>query len=141
MSLAETLSLRGFLNPGLWRMAVIEGWGTCILIFCFGAVASGLTTLSQSAFAITLYAALVNTVGLTIFIYTAAPASGGHLNPTITISTFFAGLCTLPRAVLYVSAQCTGAIIGSYWLKLGLGSAYFPHVRPSDIQAGKRPVY
>lgn len=122
-------------------MAVIEGWGTFLLIGCFGAGASGLTMLppSISLFAATLYAALLNFVGLTLFIFTAAPASGGHLNPTITIATFFAGLCTLPRAVLYVVAQCLGSVIGCYWLKLGLGDAYFPtvgsakrqHCRPS----------
>jgi len=110
-------------------MAFIEGWGTCLLIFCFGAGASGLTMQTQSQFASTLYAALFNFTGLTLFIYSAAPASGGHLNPTITISTFFAGLCTFPRMILYVTAQCVGAIVGSYWLRLGLGDHYFPQVR------------
>ncbi|KAK0926669.1 hypothetical protein LTR57_004124 [Friedmanniomyces endolithicus] len=76
--------------------------------------------------AATLYAAAFNVIGLTLFIFSAAPASGGHLNPTITIATFFAGLCTLPRAILYVVAQCFGAIIGGYWLKLGLGDVSFP---------------
>ena len=74
-------------------------------------------------------------IGLMLFIFSAGPASGGHLNPTITIATFFAGLCSLPRAVLYIVAQCSGAIIAGYWLKLGLGDdAYFPHVRSSRLQ-------
>ncbi|KAK3100870.1 hypothetical protein LTR53_018875, partial [Teratosphaeriaceae sp. CCFEE 6253] len=127
--LRDSLRLSGFLNLELWRMAIIEGWGTFLLVGSLGAGASGLTQLppSVSIFAITLYAALLNAVGLTIFIFTAGPASGGHLNPTITLATFFTGLCTLPRAVLYIAAQCTGAIIACYWLKLGLGDAYFPH--------------
>ena len=50
-------------------------------------------------------------------------------SPTITIATFFAGLATLPRAILYVVAQSIGAIVGGYWLRLGLGDAYFPEVR------------
>jgi hypothetical protein len=67
------------------------------------------------------------------FIFAASPASGGHLNPTITLATFFAGLCTLPRAVLYIVAQCAGAIVGCYWLRLGLGDEYyFPSVRMSS---------
>ncbi|KAK3673850.1 hypothetical protein LTR78_006405 [Recurvomyces mirabilis] len=127
LSVKDALRLNGFLQYDLWRMAFIEGWGTCLLIFSFGAGASGLTMQTQSQFASTLYAALFNVVGLTLFIYSAGPASGGHLNPTITMSTFFAGLCTFPRMVLYVSAQCTGAVIGSYWLRLGLGDDYFPH--------------
>ncbi|KAK0937567.1 hypothetical protein LTR29_010900 [Friedmanniomyces endolithicus] len=123
----DALRLDGFRNIELWRMAIIEGWGTFLLISCLGAGASGLAMLgpSTSQFAATLYAAAFNVIGLTLFIFSAAPASGGHLNPTITIATFFAGLCTLPRAILYVVAQCVGAIIGGYWLKLGLGDAFF----------------
>ncbi|EMC97689.1 hypothetical protein BAUCODRAFT_147735 [Baudoinia panamericana UAMH 10762] len=124
--LSDALNLNVFLDRQIWVMAVIEGWGTCILIFIFGAGASGLTSIDASPLASTLYAALLNFVGLTLFVFAAAPASGGHLNPSITLATFFAGLCTLPRAVLYVIAQCVGAIVGSYWLKLGLGDAYFP---------------
>jgi glycerol uptake facilitator-like aquaporin len=107
-------------------MAVIEGWGTCLLIFCLGAGGSGLTAVTNSQMAVTVYAAFLNLVGLTLFIFSAAPASGGHLNPSITMATFFAGLCTLPRAVLYIAAQVTGSIVGGYWLRLGLGESYFP---------------
>lgn len=64
-------------------------------------------------------------VGHTIFIFAAALASGGHLNPTITIGTFFAGLATLARAVLCVVALCTGALVGAYWLRLDLGNDVF----------------
>ena len=115
-----------------------------------GAAASGLTTSGQSLFAVSLYAALVNLIGLTLFIYSAAPVSGGHLkcvrpicivmfarklimpgliSPSITIATCLAGLATVPRAILYIVAQSTGAIVGAYWLRLGLGDAYFPIVR------------
>jgi len=109
-------------------MAVIEGLGTCLLVFALGAGASGLTTLQVSPMAISLYASLLNFVGLSLFIITAAPASGGHLNPSITMATFFAGLSTLPRSVLYIVAQTLGAIVAGYWLKLGLGEQYFPVV-------------
>ncbi|KAK5116691.1 hypothetical protein LTR62_007365 [Meristemomyces frigidus] len=144
LSIQEALKLDGFLSYDLWKMACIEGLGTCLLVFCLGAGGSGLTTQTESQSASALYAALLNTVALTLFIFTAAPASGGHLNPTITISTFFAGLCTLPRMVLYVTAQGIGAIVGSYWLRLGLGDAYFPHgvipgctVDPSLVSPGQ----
>lgn len=109
-------------------MAVIEGLGTCLLVFALGAGASGLTTLQVSPMAISLYASLLNFVGLSLFIMAAAPASGGHLNPSITMATFFAGLSTLPRSVLYIVAQTLGAIVAGYWLKLGLGEQYFPAV-------------
>lgn len=121
-------------------MAVIEGLGTCLLVFALGAGASGLTTLRVSPMAISLYASLMNFVGLSLFIMAAAPASGGHLNPGITMATFFAGLSTLPRSILYIVAQTLGAIVAGYWLKLGLGEQYFPVVsRPQHDNANAKP--
>ena len=124
-NISDSFRLSGFLNLDLWRQAVIEGWGTCLLVFALGGAASGLTRLPISLFAGTLYAALLNGITLILFIFAAGPASGGHLNPTITLATFFAGLSTFPRTVLYVTAQCTGAIVGAYWLRLGSGDAYY----------------
>lgn len=110
-------------------MAVVEGFGTCLLVFASGAGASGLTTLGASPMATTLYAALLNFVSLSLFVFAAAPASGGHLNPSVTMATFFAGLSTLPRSVVYVVAQTVGAIVGGWWLRLGLGEeGFFPAV-------------
>lgn len=79
--------------------------------------------------AISLYASLLNGISLSLFVYAAGPVSGGHLNPCITMATFVAGLSTLARSVIYIIAQCVGAIIGSYWLKLGLGDDFFRAVR------------
>lgn len=91
-------------------------------------MASGLTAHGISPFAAALYASLCNTLAIALFIFAGAPVSGGHFNSLITMSTFFAGLSTFPRSILYISAQCTGAIVGGYWLRLGLGDAYFPEV-------------
>lgn len=96
-----------------------------LLIFLLGAASIGLTVLDATPFSITLYAGLVNWFGLSIFTYTLGPVSGGHLNPTITMSTFFAGLSTFPRAVLYICGQSIGAIIAGFFLKLGAGGASY----------------
>ena len=48
------------------------------------------------------------------------------MNPLITMGTFFTGLSTLPRAVLYILAQSIGSIVGAYWLRLAMGDAFFP---------------
>lgn len=45
------------------------------------------------------------------------------------MATFLAGLSTFPRTVLYIGAQSVGAIVGSYFLRLGLGNAYYAEVR------------
>lgn len=109
-------------------MALLEGWATCLLTFLLGAGSAGLSSLDASPIALTLYASLMNFVGLSLFIYAAGPVSGGHLNPSITMATFFAGLSTLPRSVLYIIAQTTGGIVGGFWLRLGLGDAFFSTV-------------
>lgn len=58
---------------------------------------------------------------LPLYIFAAAPASGGHLNPMITMATFATRLSTFPRTVVYVVAQIVGATIGAYLLRAGLG--------------------
>ncbi|KAG8628381.1 hypothetical protein KVT40_004254 [Elsinoe batatas] len=123
----DSLHLEGFLSPGLWRMAIVEGWGTFLLICVFGSTSSGLTTLGMSQMATVAYAALGGFVGLMMFTYALGPVSGAHLNPTITMATFFAGLSTFPRTVLYILAQTIGGIVAGYWLKLGMGDAFYPH--------------
>ncbi|PNS21176.1 Aquaporin-1 [Sphaceloma murrayae] len=124
---ADILHLEGFLSPGLWRMAIVEGWGTFLLICLFGTTSSGLTTLGMNGMATSLYASLGGFLGLMLFTFALGPVSGAHLNPTITMAAFFAGLCTFPRTVLYIAAQSIGGIVAGYWLKLGLGDAYYPH--------------
>jgi glycerol uptake facilitator-like aquaporin len=64
---------------------------------------------------------IANTVLISLFIFAAGPVSGGHLNPFITISTFLARLATLPRTILYVVFQCTGAVIGGFLMRAALG--------------------
>ncbi|KAF2720797.1 MIP transporter [Polychaeton citri CBS 116435] len=127
-SLQASLDLSGFFIRENWRMAIIEGWGTCLMVFFLGSVSSTATTLTTPPLANVLFGALASWIGLSLFLYAAGPASGGHLNPAITMATFFAGLCTLPRAVLYIIAQAVGAIVGAYWLRLGLGEDnFFPN--------------
>jgi glycerol uptake facilitator-like aquaporin len=70
---------------------------------------------------------------ITLFLYAAAPPSGGHLNPFITIATFCAGLCTLPRAIYYIFGQLVGALAGGFLLKVGIGAGnYYPGVCLSE---------
>ena len=67
-------------------------------------------------------AALTELMVLPLLIYAAAPLSGAHLNPLITLGTFFTRLATLPRTVLYISAQSLGGVIGGYLVRASLGS-------------------
>jgi glycerol uptake facilitator-like aquaporin len=68
-----------------------------------------------------LLGSLVNGISLSLLIFSAGPNSGGHINPLITISTFFSQLITFPRAVLYILCQTAGATIAGFLIRAALG--------------------
>ncbi|KAG6510116.1 aquaporin PIP2-4 [Zingiber officinale] len=47
-----------------------------------------------------------------ILVYCTAGISGGHINPAVTLGLFLARKVSLVRALLYIIAQCLGAICG-----------------------------
>ncbi|XP_047334574.1 aquaporin PIP2-3-like [Impatiens glandulifera] len=47
-----------------------------------------------------------------VLVYCTAGISGGHINPAVTFGLFLARKVSLIRAVLYIVAQCLGAICG-----------------------------
>nr|AEQ29857.1 aquaporin PIP2 [Malus prunifolia] len=66
-----------------------------------------------------------------VLVYCTAGISGGHINPAVTFGLFLARKVSLIRAVLYIVAQCLGAICGvglvkafqkSYYVKYGGGA-------------------
>ncbi|MED6174825.1 Aquaporin PIP2-2 [Stylosanthes scabra] len=59
-----------------------------------------------------------------ILVYCTAGISGGHINPAVTFGLFLARKVSLVRAVLYMVAQCLGAICGVGLVK-GFQSSYY----------------
>ncbi|VAI84574.1 unnamed protein product [Triticum turgidum subsp. durum] len=49
---------------------------------------------------------------VSVLVYSTSGVSGGHINPAVTFALFIAGKVTLVRSVLYVAAQCLGAVVG-----------------------------
>ncbi|XP_071729084.1 probable aquaporin PIP2-8 [Rutidosis leptorrhynchoides] len=47
-----------------------------------------------------------------VLVYCTAGISGGHINPAVTFGLFLARKVSLPRAIMYMVAQCLGAICG-----------------------------
>ncbi|GLT71744.1 hypothetical protein SLA2020_437420 [Shorea laevis] len=47
-----------------------------------------------------------------VLVYCTAGISGGHINPAVTFGLFLARKVSLVRAILYMVAQCLGAICG-----------------------------
>jgi len=121
------LDLRGFRDIRIWKNAFIEGFGVCLQQFVvglavLGIVPSGNETSVGPIFPLAI-AFVVQFVTITLFIFAAGPVTGAHFNPLITMATFFTRLTSLPRAVLYILFQCTGAVIGSFILRAALGAS------------------
>ena len=50
---------------------------------------------------------------IAVLVYCTAGISGGHINPAVTFGLFLARRVSLVRALLYIIAQCLGAICGA----------------------------
>ena len=71
---------------------------------------------------------VVLSIGL--LVYVTAPISGGHINPSVTIATFFTRLTSFPRAVLYVFFQLLGGAIGAFLIRGSYGAKL-----PEDVSS------
>jgi glycerol uptake facilitator-like aquaporin len=122
----QSLACAAFSDVELWKQATIEGFGTCVQIYIAGLYAIGLipatTATSLGPIVPAAIGSFMNFLLISLFIYSAGPVSGGHFNPFITISTFFARLSSLPRTVLYVLFQCTGSVIAGFMVRASLGT-------------------
>lgn len=59
---------------------------------------------------------------LVLLFQTLGHVSGAHLNPAITVGLLAAGKVTVIRGLLYIIAQCIGAIAGSGVLQVSVFS-------------------
>jgi glycerol uptake facilitator-like aquaporin len=136
MSISSQLSPHGFFEPDLWRAAFLEGIAT--LLLCYLTIYASLSPSSpplpptprygpfnNAAFIGPIVGAFVNWLSITLFTFTFSPITGAHLNPTITLATFFARLTTLPRAVLYISAQSLGAALAGLLIRATVETTHF----------------
>lgn len=106
-------------QPPLWRRAVAELLGTCLLVSIV--VGSGIAAqqLSPNDVGLQLLENSTATVlGLTVLILVFGPVSGAHFNPVVSAADWFLGRrartgLTLAELGTYVVAQIIGAIGGS----------------------------
>ncbi|MFJ5693813.1 aquaporin [Arthrobacter sp. NPDC093125] len=105
--------------PPLWRRAVAELLGTCLLVSIV--VGSGIAAeqLSPGDVGLQLLQNSTATVfGLTVLILMLGPVSGAHFNPVVSLADWLLGRrsgagLTLPEVGVYVAAQVAGGIGGS----------------------------
>ncbi|KAL6857350.1 aquaporin-like protein [Trichoderma novae-zelandiae] len=98
-----------WLDASVWKSAVVELVATSCLVFLSGQITA--TIEGYGTPQVGGYIGISNIILLSTFIYATAPASGGHLNPTITFSAILTGLCSVPRGILYLFAQTIGGAL------------------------------
>lgn len=115
-----TSSLDDLRSVFFWRAVVAEALGTLLLIFmaCGSSISwddpnkvpkSDYNSIIQTSFCSGLnVATIVNGIG---------HVSGAHINPAVTCAFLVTRRITFARAILYIAAQCCGAILGAMILK------------------------
>ncbi|KIW21661.1 hypothetical protein PV08_02241 [Exophiala spinifera] len=133
----QLFGLKGLLRIALWKQGVIEGVGTFILVYLTAYLAMSpanaplpsptpsLGILGTSTFVGAIIGTIQAIMILTLAIYCFGPITGGHLNPFITIATFLVRLTSLPRALIYVTFQLTGASLAGLMLRASWGGRDF----------------
>ncbi|MEV5599034.1 MIP/aquaporin family protein [Streptomyces sp. NPDC052496] len=106
--------------------------GTALLIL-FGAGVCAAVTLHHSKARGAGWVVIAFGWGLGVLAgaYTAAPLSGGHLNPAVTLGSAVAGGTPWSKVPLYVAAQLVGAVLGAV-LAWALYSAQFAANKEAD---------
>ncbi|KKK12989.1 hypothetical protein ARAM_000920, partial [Aspergillus rambellii] len=137
MAFHDAWNPSGFVDWNLWRFGLVECVGTMMLSFITAWVSTTSTNTPTSsvsdpagifgtpAFLGPLFGGIMNWLFLTLFIFTFSSISGSHLNPTITLATFFARLISLPRMVIYLASQILGGTLAGWILEAAWGSRNF----------------
>ncbi|XP_073968803.1 aquaporin homolog protein drip isoform X2 [Rhodnius prolixus] len=103
--------VKSFEDLGKCLLAEFLGTMLLVLVGCGSCIAWGSEAPSVLQIAIAfgfIIAAMVQSVG---------HISGCHINPAVTLGLFIMGRIGLLKAVLYVPAQCAGAVAGAALLK------------------------
>ncbi|KAF3316342.1 hypothetical protein TWF173_002190 [Orbilia oligospora] len=138
MTVKQALDLRGFRQAILWKAAAVEGVGTMLLVYATDwstlspaayppppDPASESGVFSTTAFLGPLVGGVTSAIFIAMYIFCFGAVTGGHLNPLITIATFFTRLTSLPRAILYVSFQIIGASLAGLLIRASYDSREF----------------
>jgi len=108
----RVIGARDFGKPMIWRAALHEFIGTTLWVTWLSAGSIAVTRTGYNNINQFWYA-LITAVLLPILIFTTTVASGGHLNPIITLATLFSGFTKVSRALLYLIAQFAGGILAA----------------------------
>jgi aquaporin Z len=100
------------------KALIAEFIGTFALIFIgVGAIAADYMLGGKSGL---VGIALAHGLTIAVMISATMAISGGHLNPAVTVGALVAKKISLRNAVGYVIAQCLGAIVAAFVIKLAM---------------------
>ena len=105
---------------------VAEFFGTFTLIFIgVGAIAADYAT--DGALGLTGIA-LAHGLAIAVMVSATAAVSGGHLNPAVTCGALAAGKIAPRTAAGYVVAQCLGAVVAAFAVKMAVPAVWLEAV-------------
>ncbi|KAL6978028.1 hypothetical protein U1Q18_003753 [Sarracenia purpurea var. burkii] len=120
-TLGERLGLEDFLSLDVWRSSVAEVLGTAVLVFMLDTIV--ISTYEMETKTPHLIMSILIAFTITILLLALFPISGGHINPVVSFSAALVGIISLSRAVIYIAAQCLGAVLGALALKAVVSGA------------------
>jgi aquaporin PIP len=138
----DVVSIKDYLDPpptplfdagelGKWSLyrAVIAEF-TATLLFVYVAVTTVIGHKRQTDAALCSGAGVLGIAWafggmIAVLVYCTAGISGGHINPAVTFALLLARKVSLPRALLYVLAQCLGAICGAALVRAVHGGSHY----------------
>jgi aquaporin Z len=107
---------------------LLVGIGLSVVIVMFGTNSPLISLLPDPGLRRLITGFLFGTTGALIAISQVGKVSGAHINPAVTSAFWILGKIDGVHAVLYVTAQCAGAIIGAvlllWWGDVGKSIGY-----------------
>jgi glycerol uptake facilitator protein len=107
------------MNPALVRRLGAEALGTLILTFFGGAA---VVSAALHGFDASLLGPIAFGFALLIGITVVGPVSGGHVNPTVTLSLAIRGRFAWADVPAYIAAQLTGGVLAGLLLFFTYGN-------------------
>lgn len=102
-------------------IAELIGTFGLVLFGCGAAAIAGVDTMAGLSGLGLLGISMAFGLSVVVFAYAIGGISGCHINPAVTIGVLLAGRMPVKDAVVYIIAQCLGALLGAVVLQQILG--------------------
>ncbi len=98
-------------------VAELIGTFGLVLFGCGAAAIAGANTIAGLSGLGLLGISLAFGISVVVFAYAIGGISGCHINPAVTVGVLVAGKISAKDAIVYIIAQCLGALLGAFVLK------------------------